>query len=64
MESALISVWENIEGVLSRPVAEWAGLGDTDPHLGSRALADLASHLNDAGTTFAEIADLIDGGAS
>lgn len=55
------SVWEETDGILPKAVAHWAGLPDTDPELapyGRRAVL-----VNDGGATFAEIADLIDGGA-
>jgi hypothetical protein len=58
-----VSVWENPEGILSRPVWEWAGLTDGDPGL-QPGFHGNAVYLNDSGYTFAEIADLIDGGTS
>ena len=45
--------------------ARWTGLRDHDPLLDPHhPVAGEASQLNDDGYTFAEIADLIDGGAS
>ena len=54
------SVW-NWDAVLAPPVRDWAGLGESNPYL-TPALA--AAEINDDGTAFPEIADLIDGGAS
>jgi hypothetical protein len=54
---------ESRTSYLPDAVTRWAGLGDDDPAVlapGGRFLP--LSHLNDAGMTFAEIADLIDGG--
>lgn len=50
--------WSN----LPRPVAEWFGFTDTNPHVktGEGRMKSLAS-LNDEGTLFPKIADLIDG---
>jgi hypothetical protein len=50
------SVWGS--DLLDEPVRQWAGLESLNPQLGS----GLAASLNDDGFTFAEIADLIDGG--
>jgi hypothetical protein len=55
----MISVWANVEGCLSRAVVEWAGLDSTDPEL-KPGLHGNAVMVNDLGTTFARIADLID----
>ena len=43
-------------GYLSEPVAEWAGLVDTNPVVDGNTL----SHLNDTGCPFDQIADLIE----
>ncbi len=58
---ALCSVWDHSGGVLSWEVAKWAGLACCDPDLlpGEHGTA---TWVNDSGQTFAEIADLIDGG--
>lgn len=56
------SVWASVEGSLALAVMEWAGLTDRDPEL-RPGLHGNAVFLNDEGHTFAEIADLIDGGA-
>ncbi len=58
-----VSVWDKGGGVLSSPVAEWAGLTAPDPRLRPNR-GGRATGLNDSGFTFAEIADLIDGGAA
>lgn len=60
----MISVWDNPEGILSPPVMEWAGLGDGDPDIDPKTVHGNAVMVNDGGHTFAEIADLIDGGAA
>jgi hypothetical protein len=52
------TVWD-ADGVLASPVRDWAGLFACNPSL-TPALT--ASDVNDGGGTFAEIADLIDGG--
>jgi hypothetical protein len=52
------NVWDS-DGVLASTVREWAGLHDCNPQL---TPAFTASELNDDGASFAEIADLIDGG--
>lgn len=57
------SVWTSVEGSLALPVMVWAGLTDRDPEL-RPGLHGNAVFLNDSGRTFAEIADLIGGGAS
>jgi hypothetical protein len=58
------NVWES--DTLTGPVMRWAGLDDDNPWLdggpGRRRAA--AEWNDDEGATFAEIADLIDGGAS
>lgn len=59
-----ISVWANVEGVLSPPVMEWAGIATEDPDLIPEIDHGNAVFLNDGGRTFAQIADLIDGGTS
>jgi hypothetical protein len=53
------SVWN--DGELVNPVQRWAGVSSADPVLLGR---HTAASLNDHGKPFAEIADLIDGGAS
>ena len=53
------TVWD-YDGVLAPPVRDWAGLSESNPPLTGTCTA---SELNDGGATFAEIADLIDGGA-
>ena len=58
-----VSVWDLGGGVLPGVVADWAGLGLLDPVLKFQPLTK-ASGVNDSGATFAQIADLIDGGAS
>jgi hypothetical protein len=44
--------------VLPLPVVEWAGVGGYNPYIYSRSLT--LSSLNDNGSTFNEIADLIE----
>jgi hypothetical protein len=59
-EEALISVWDGGDQDLPAPVAQWAGLGSSDPILAG--LDGHASLLNDDGEwTFDQIADAIDG---
>jgi hypothetical protein len=59
-EETLASVWDDVEQMLSAPVAQWAGLGSSDPILAG--LDGHASLLNDDGEwTFDQIADAIDG---
>lgn len=43
-------------------VRAWAGLGSRDPELFGEYGGEPAASRNDSGETFAEIADLIDGG--
>jgi hypothetical protein len=57
----------SVEGELPDDVRVWAGLADNDPVLDPGepgALWHTAAWHNDNGESFAEIADLIDGGAS
>ena len=54
------TVWDQ-DTILAADVRDWAGLSECNPYL-TPALA--AAELNDDGYTFAQIADLIDGGAS
>jgi hypothetical protein len=45
-------------------VVTWAGLAAIDPAAGTDGSREYLSKANDDGCTFAEIADLIDGGTS
>jgi hypothetical protein len=55
------NVWDN-DGILAPPVCAWAGLAGANPQI---TYSSTAADLNDEEeATFAEIADLIDGGAS
>ena len=49
---------------LPEAVMEWSGLGDCNPEVWFRGEFTWLAKINDGGATFAEIADLIDGGAS
>lgn len=49
---------------LPDPVMEWAGLGDPNPAVWFRGEQTWLAEINDSGFSFAEIADLIDGGAA
>jgi len=61
-DATVASVWDN--DVLCPSVTDWAGLNNGNPWLTPEEPDGHASSLNDSGKTFAEIADLIDGGAS
>ena len=58
--------WWSYEGRndLPQSVLEWSGLTDTNPEVLFRGERAWLAELNDGDQTFAEIADLIDGGAS
>jgi hypothetical protein len=45
-------------------VKEWAGLPDSNPEVRFRGEKTWLAEINDSGCTFAEIADVIDGGTS
>jgi|SRR6185312_9407178 len=56
-----LSVWNN--GVLTEPVCEWAGLANSNPLLSKdEEIVTTAVGANDGGSSFKQIADLIDDG--
>ncbi|HEV2376204.1 MAG TPA: hypothetical protein VGS19_29045 [Streptosporangiaceae bacterium] len=61
-DCSVAGVWDC--DILTDQVKKWAGLTSADPELHFSGGSAPAAELNDDGTTFAEIADLIDGGVA